>query len=292
MKPEPANRALPRARDRIFLRDWVRDVEIGAFQEERGVTQRLRFNVTVDVGCGGDPADDDVDHILSYDTISQAIDFALSEERLSLLETLAERIAGRLLKWPQAEAVMIRIEKLDRGPFALGVEIERVRGGPPATPEDADRDPAPIVLHLSNRAISDLRLATWLDQLQSAERSTVLTVGMPDSAPPLSGSAMPQRRINLLAMEQNAWILAARDPRCVVVETRTEIAHAMRTGQLVVWAPSKIVLDSVDAPAAGPRDAEALVAWMAGEIGACRILGLDSDIPGGRRLDLADRLDL
>ena len=33
--------------DRISVRDYTRQVEIGAFRSERGVTQRIRFNVVV-----------------------------------------------------------------------------------------------------------------------------------------------------------------------------------------------------------------------------------------------------
>ena len=51
--------------------------------------------------------------------------FVLSEERLNLLETLAERVAERILLAPQAQRVFVRIEKLDRGPGNLGVEIVR-----------------------------------------------------------------------------------------------------------------------------------------------------------------------
>ena len=76
----------------------------------------------------------------------------------------------------------------------------------------------------------------------------ILTVGLPDLARPVTGHQPTQRRIDLLAIEQNAWILAARDPRCVVVATRTEIDWAMKHGQMVVWAPSKLVLDAVDGP--------------------------------------------
>ena len=36
-------------RDRISLRDHVVEVEIGAFQKERGHTQRVMFNVVVEV---------------------------------------------------------------------------------------------------------------------------------------------------------------------------------------------------------------------------------------------------
>ena len=60
--------------DRISLSDHEREVEIGAFQAERGTTQRVRFNVVVEVRSEADAAADDVDRILSYDTIVEAID--------------------------------------------------------------------------------------------------------------------------------------------------------------------------------------------------------------------------
>ena len=79
--------------DRISLRDYVVEVEIGAFQQERGTLQRVRFNIVVEVTPLTGPIDDDVDRILSYDKITEAIAFELAAERLNLLETLAERIA-------------------------------------------------------------------------------------------------------------------------------------------------------------------------------------------------------
>ena len=59
--------------DRISVRDHEVAVEIGAFQAERGVTQRLRFDVVVEVGAHDGADTDDVDDILSYDTITEAI---------------------------------------------------------------------------------------------------------------------------------------------------------------------------------------------------------------------------
>ncbi|MEE4187886.1 MAG: diguanylate cyclase, partial [Roseobacter sp.] len=46
--------------DRISLRDHIVDVEIGAFQAERGVTQRICFNIVVEVRPLTGPIDDDV----------------------------------------------------------------------------------------------------------------------------------------------------------------------------------------------------------------------------------------
>ena len=114
-------------RDRISLRDHVVDVDIGAFQQERGHPQRVMFNVVVEVRSAPQPLNDDVDRILSYDRITDAIAEELAAERMNLLETLAERIAERILAEPQAMRVFVRIEKLDIGPYKLGVEIVRSR---------------------------------------------------------------------------------------------------------------------------------------------------------------------
>ena len=83
-------------RDRISLRDHLVEVEIGAFQAERGVRQRLRFNVVVEIRPHPEPLQDDVDRILSYDRITEAISAALAEERLNLLETLLRKKRVRL----------------------------------------------------------------------------------------------------------------------------------------------------------------------------------------------------
>jgi dihydroneopterin aldolase len=265
--------------DRISVRDHIVEVEIGAFQAERGVTQRICFNVVVEVQPLSGPIDDDVDRILSYDRVTEAIQNALAVERLALLETLAERVAERILFAPQAMRVFVRIEKLDRGPGALGVEIVRARdGAPPAETAPGDA-PQPELVFLSNAAIASPRLTGWLDQLHAQGRPLILCVGASDVSAPQVPHKMAQRRIDLLAIEQNAWVLAARDDRCVVVETRTELDWALKNGQTSVWAPSKIVLDSVDTPSVQPRDAVALAAWFAATYQARELLVIGARLP-------------
>lgn len=266
----PSERAAATAegpRDRISLRDYIVEVEIGAFQQERGTTQRVQFNVVVEVQPVEGPIDDDVDRILSYDRVTEAIAIELSEERLNLLETLAERVADRILLEPQALRCFVRIEKLDRGSGALGVEIVRARPLKVVDPQETLLTP-PLVVMLGNDAIASPHLSDWLDQLSAADAPVVLCVGMPEGALPVSQVGPAQRRIDLLAIEQNAWVLAGRDPRCVVVATRTELDWAMKNGQICVWAPSKIVLDAVDGPRTQPRDAAALNAWFAEQLEA------------------------
>lgn len=264
-------------RDRISLRDHIREVEIGAFQAERGTTQRICFNIVVEVRLP-DGLDDDVDRIMSYDTITEAIDRELSAERLNLLETLAERVAEVILIDPRAARVFVRIEKLDRGPGALGVEIVRDRDMVnPAATEDVVH---PLVAFLGNDICASGDLRAILDRLEAEGLPLILCVGAGETTPPKAAHPAAQRRIDLLAIEQNAWVLAGRDKRCVVVATRTELDWAMKNGQISVWAPSKIVLDATDGPDLSAMEAAALTSWFAEEFGAAKTIALGQGLAG------------
>lgn len=271
--------------DRISVRDHVVEVEIGAFQAERGTTQRICFNIVVEVQPLTGPIDDDVDRILSYDKVTEAIAHGLAEERLNLLETLAARVADRILLEPQAVRAFVRIEKLDRGPGALGVEIVRSHDDI-ASGASAEDQPHPRLAYLSNAAIQSANLTGWISQMRAGGHPLILCVGGPAQSFLRTGHKMTQRRIDLLAIEQNAWALAARDLRCVVVSTRTELDWAMKNGQICVWAPSKIVLDAVDDTPEHPFDTVALAAWFATMIEAREMLVIGEDLPESPGLSL------
>jgi 7,8-dihydroneopterin aldolase/epimerase/oxygenase len=286
----PEERAVASAtadpRDRISLRDHVVEVEIGAFQKERGHTQRVMFNVVVEVRPAPQPLNDDVDRILSYDRITEAIAAELAAERLNLLETLAERVAERILAEPQAMRAFVRIEKLDVGPYKLGVEIVRSRAEAALKVVGQDGVEAavhPLVVYLDNAAIASPDLGAWLDSWATGGRPVILSVGLPDLPRPVTGHKPTQRRVDLLAIEQNAWVLAARDARCVVMATRTEIDWAVKRGQIMVWAPGKMVLDAVDGPQS--RDAVGLALWLAETMAAEKlVVHGDVTLPAGSRV--------
>lgn len=262
----------PNPLDRISLRDYVVEVEIGAFQQERGATQRVRFDIVVEVRPTAGPVHDDVDRILSYDTLTEAIEGELAAERLNLLETLAERIAERVLHSPRAHRIFVRIEKLDIGPGALGVEIMRGPGdaerpvvvGPPVV--------APTVAYFGNAALRSGHVAGWIDQLAGLTAPVILCVGAAEGPRPAGGNAAVQNRIDLLAIEQNAWILAGMDPRCVVRGTRTELDWAAQRHELSVWAPSKLVLDAVGTTPPAANNPVDLTLWFCKEIDASALL--------------------
>lgn len=243
--------------DRLSLRDHVVEAEIGAFQHERGRRQRLRFNVVVELAPQGPAGDDDVDRILSYDLLTEAIAAELRAERLNLLETLADRIARRILAGPGAARVFLRIEKLDLAPGALGVEIVRDRGF--AAAEAVGQGSRPVVHLLGAPVLPDL-----------PQGPAVLVPPAPGLPLPPAPTRAVARRLALLALEQAAWSLAGRDGTLRVVATRTELDWALKRGHRVIWAPAKLALDTPGAPDAA--DPAALAVWLAGLLDAERLV--------------------
>lgn len=114
------------ATDRIFVRDFVMPVSIGAYAHERGKPQNVRFNVEV-TAARPMRAAADMRHVLSYDLIMDAIRLVVACEHITLVEALAERIAEFLLVHPRVVSVTVRVEKLKLGPGSVGVEITRQR---------------------------------------------------------------------------------------------------------------------------------------------------------------------
>lgn len=273
-------------RDRISLRDYQVEAEIGAFQLERGQTQRLMFNVVVEVTPPPGPLEDDVDRILSYDRITESIADELAAQRVNLLETLAENIAERILAHPRAMRAFVRIEKLDRGPFKLGVEIVRTRAAMPLR-EHSETDAAlhPVMVYLDNAQIESADLQGRIAALAEGGVPVVLCVGLPDKPLPQVGVSSVQRRIDLLAIEENAWVLASRNRNWLVVESRTEIDWAIRQRRVIIWAPAKLVLDTPDGPLDRAADGAALALWLAETLAARRLI-----VPDGVRLSAGSRV--
>lgn len=249
----------PAPLDRISVRDYTRTVEIGAFLTERGMTQRVRFNVVLEVAPHAAATDDDVDKVVSYDTITDAIEAAVAAERINLLETLAERIAARVLADPRAMRVFIRIEKLDRGPGALGVEIARRR---PEGDAPLNRTAPILVVFLSPQQAADAGIR---DGIVDQGGPLVVCLAPPQPEKPAKSEA--RRRVGLLSIDQAAWKLADADPRFVVAATRTELDWALKGGAQVAWAPTHMAISGVGVvpDASDPRG---LAEWFAAEIGA------------------------
>jgi dihydroneopterin aldolase len=112
--------------NRIFVRDFVLPVQIGAYSFEHGHTQDVRFDVTADVlRTVSNP--EDMRHVFSYDVIMDGIRAMVVSGHVQLVEALAEAVAAHVLQDPRVMRITVRVEKLELGPGGVGVEIERTR---------------------------------------------------------------------------------------------------------------------------------------------------------------------
>ena len=118
--------------DRIFVRDFGIEAEIGAYDFERGAKQRVAFDVEAWVGRAGDPSD--LRSIFSYDVIMDAIRLVVAQGHHEFVEGLAEAVANIVLAHPRARGVRIVARKLDVIAGAVGVEIVRRRASAAVTP--------------------------------------------------------------------------------------------------------------------------------------------------------------
>jgi dihydroneopterin aldolase len=119
-------------RDRIFVRGLVLPVAVGVYDEEQGVTQKVSFTVEATVATGVAPKGDAIAEVPSYDGLVGAVRAVVADGHINLVETLAERIAERCLSDERIVSVLVRVEKLERGPASVGVEIVRPRMAVPA----------------------------------------------------------------------------------------------------------------------------------------------------------------
>lgn len=112
-------------RDRIFVRNLVLDCHIGVYPEEKGITQKVSFTVEAVLAPSVRSVHDQIAEVPSYDDIIKVIRATADEGHTNLVETFAERIAERCLIDKRIVTVLVRVEKLERGPEAVGVEITR-----------------------------------------------------------------------------------------------------------------------------------------------------------------------
>ncbi len=90
--------------DRIFVRGLVLPIAIGVYDEEQGITQKVRFTIEASVGGGVSPKGDHIDEVPSYDDLVGAVKSIVAAGHINLVETLAARIAERCLRWTSASS--------------------------------------------------------------------------------------------------------------------------------------------------------------------------------------------
>ena len=79
----------------------------------------------------GGPLEDNIKNVVSYEKVVKDVKAIVQDGHVNLVETLAEKIAAKVMRNRAVRRVRVRVEKLDIIPEAssVGIEIERVKTG-------------------------------------------------------------------------------------------------------------------------------------------------------------------
>ena len=97
--------------DRISLCNQGFYAYHGCEAHERGYGQRFFVDVDIFGDWSAAGRSDDLNEALDYTRVYSIVKQIVEGERYNLLEALAENVATKILDFPQAEAVSIRIRK-------------------------------------------------------------------------------------------------------------------------------------------------------------------------------------
>jgi aspartokinase-like uncharacterized kinase len=92
----------------------------------------------------------------------------------------------------------------------------------------------------------------------------------------------------LLAMEQYGCALASLGSGMTCAASIASIRRALRRNEVPIWSPTRMVLAAADIPCSWEVTADSLAAWLAGQIGAHRVLLVKRSKPVDAFLRAAD----
>ncbi len=115
---------------RIFFNQLALDARIGMLEHELNATQPLHIDAEFDVDVTQDVHDHNIQTVLDYRLLRNALVDECTSGHVHLLETLSERLISRILaEFPEVSSAKIRIGKPNAFPdcAAVGIEVQRTR---------------------------------------------------------------------------------------------------------------------------------------------------------------------
>ncbi len=114
---------------RLFLRDYVAMIPIGAYAYEKDKAQQVTIQVDIFVPLQvSTPQADQLEEVVDYgvlrDGVRDSIEKCTAQGHVHLQETLCDAIAHTLLAHPHCRAVRVCIEKPQAYPDCAGVGVE------------------------------------------------------------------------------------------------------------------------------------------------------------------------
>ena len=113
--------------DKVFIEDLEVETIIGIFGWERKVKQIVKISLEMDFNISDAAKTDNIDQALDYKSIGKDISSFVGKSSFQLVETMADKIAKRVLKNKSIEKVEVKVEKPGalRGSQAGGIKIVR-----------------------------------------------------------------------------------------------------------------------------------------------------------------------
>jgi len=270
--------------DRISVRDYIVNVEIGAFRVEHGVKQKIKVNVVLEILPNNAFETDNVDRVISYDTLVESIDYQFYSERVNLLETVAERIAQSCLEDARAVRVFVRIEKLERITGGLGVEIVReniqgLRKLQNPTYQKSKIKPSLKILNVPKEYLNQRLVNELINKINRLEDKHIILLSRDTESKVFQFENLNDFYISLLEMDQSAWLFAKYNEKFLVADSRTELDWAIKNDRIPIWAPYNMYSKVVSSPKKYFSAPLYLSCWLAVETEASEVLNFNSIPP-------------
>jgi len=111
---------------KILIKNLTINAIFGYYPKEKVKSQRLKFNIKLELTNKLKFNDTDLRSIVDYDNIIKTINNIL-DKKINFLETLGELVAEEILKNKKIDAIELQIEKLDilKKDASVGFEISK-----------------------------------------------------------------------------------------------------------------------------------------------------------------------
>jgi dihydroneopterin aldolase len=159
--------------------------------------------------------------------------------------------------------------------------------------------PGPTVIKLGGSFAFSADLGDWIAAIAGcAGRAVIVPGGGPFADVVRAAQAQmgfddrAAHRMGLLAMEQYGCAIKSRHEGLSLADSLDSIRRGLADHQVPVWLPTPMALGAIDIPQSWDVTSDSLAAWLAGKVGAARLLLVKQVEPAhgtARAADLAER---
>jgi dihydroneopterin aldolase len=137
----------------------------------------------------------------------------------------------------------------------------------------------PTVVKIGGSCASSLDLRRWTTAIAAcAGRIAIVPGGGPfadavrTAQPGMGFDDTAAHHMAMLGMEQFGRALASFDKRLSLADSTAALRRGLRENKIPVWLPARMAIGASDVPPSWDVTSDSLAAWLAGKIGARRLL--------------------